>query len=185
MGIRISERSDLFHVPYGSVNSEGTPNNNFLDLRATPEWIPVLPSCVGWPETQKLLQILNSPASALMSLAADQVYVDPEQSERQATLTSFVTICRAEVPINTKLVLTEFAEFLKQRIDQGLQEISNAIQRSLHVDSLLELQPTLFHHYKFEGWSLTVLMVVFESDKTQARRTWQLCMTILGEACEG
>lgn len=184
MGIRISERTDLFHVPYGSLNSEGTPENSFIDLKANPSWISVLPSCVGWPEAQTLLQILNSPASGMMSLAADQAFVDQNRSHPQAPLTSFVTICFADAATNTRSALSELAEHLNQRLTRGLQGISNALQRSLNLDIVLELQPTLFHTFRIEGWSLTVLLAVFGDDKAQTRDTWGLCMRMLGQVLE-
>ena len=181
MGIRNSERTNLFHVPYGVLNSEGTPGASFVDLKAKPSWIPVLPSCVGWPETQNLLRILNAPASGLMSLAADQAFLDTGQSLHPATLTSFVTLCCDDVATNTKTGITVLADFLNSRLDQSLQQASNVLQQNLDIDIVLELQPTLFHQHRLEGWSLTVLIRVLGDDKKHARDQWGVCMETLGE----
>ena len=72
MGICVTERQEPFQVPFGTKNSEGTPEASFWDLKHHPEWISVLPSSIGWPETQALLQIVNSSSSSFLSLAADQ-----------------------------------------------------------------------------------------------------------------
>ncbi len=47
MGIDIAEQTETFHVPFGSPNSESTPETSYVDVKAHPEWIPVLPSCLG------------------------------------------------------------------------------------------------------------------------------------------
>ncbi len=97
MGIRIAESPATFHVPYGPLNSDGTPEASFVDLKTHPEWVPVIEPCLGWPETRELLQSINSPTSPLMSLAASQGFTSPGQPEFQVVLTSFVTLCYAEV----------------------------------------------------------------------------------------
>ena len=184
MGIRISERSDLFHVPFGSPNSEGTPENSFIDLKANPEWIAVLPSCVGWPETQELLQVINAPTSQFMSLAADQAFVEPNEIQQRETLTSFVTISFADVETNSKVAILALAEFLIQKVDQRLQEASNALQQSLNLEMVIEQQPTKFHHVGFEGWSLTILLAASGIDRGQARDLWKLCIKALSNVFE-
>ena len=182
MGIRISERTEIFHVPYGSLNSEGTAEASFVDVKADPAWIPVLPSCVGWPETQALLQVVNSPTSALMTLAADQACTTSVSAEHPVVLTSFVTLCRADVASNGKPAIFELAKFLKARMDDLLQNASTALQRSLYLDIVLEIQPTFFHHQEVEGWSLTVLMAAHGGDEGQARSIWRLGIQVLQDA---
>ncbi len=182
MGIRTSERTNLFHVPYGSFNSEGTPENSFFDLRANPSWIPVLPSCIGWIETQTLLLILNASTSKFMSLASDQAFV--EQGQPGATLTFFVTVCFADIGSNTKAAIAELVGHLNQKLNEGFQGISNVLQRSLDLDMVLEMQPTLFHNFQIEAWSLTILMAARGENELQARETWGLCLTMLGQAIE-
>jgi hypothetical protein len=109
MGIDIAEQTETFHVPFGSPNSNGTPEASYVDVKAHPEWIPVLPSCLGWPETQTLLTIINSPISPFMSLAADQGFTWAEAVERHRVLTSFVAVCFADVSLNTKGMLKKAA----------------------------------------------------------------------------
>ena len=184
MGIRISERSDFFHVPFGPPNSEGTREDSFIDLKANPEWIAVLPSCVGWPETQQLLQVINAPTSQFMSLAADQAFLEPQGIQLHETLTSFVTICFADVETNSQVAILALAEFLNQRVDQRLQEASNALQHSLNLEMVIERQPTKFHHVGFEGWSLTTLIAASGIDRGQARNLWKLCMKTLSDVIE-
>ncbi len=181
MGIRISERTELFHIPYGSLNSDGTPENGFVDIKANPEWIPVLPSCVGWPETQKLLQALNSPSSELISFAADQAFIAAEPSQALAPLTSFVTLGFADTTRNTRTAIVTLAGTFNQRFDHGLQDICNARQQSLNLDIVLELQPTLFHYSQIEGWSLTVLLAAYGNDRAQVREMWGLCLEMMGK----
>jgi hypothetical protein len=74
MAIVVSEGTSLFHVPYGPSISDGSLEASFIDLKTHPNLIPVLPPCMGWPETQELLQLVNAPRSPFMSLAADQSY---------------------------------------------------------------------------------------------------------------
>ncbi|MGB0911267.1 MAG: hypothetical protein ACPGYT_12970, partial [Nitrospirales bacterium] len=180
MGIRISERAEVFHVPYGALNSDGTPENGYIDIKANPAWIPVLSSCVGWPETQNLLQILNAPSSVLISFAADQAYVDTEPSQPLAPLTSFVTVGFADSTRNTKSSIVMLAEALNQQFDFGLQNICNARQQSLNLDIVLELQPTLFHDSQVKGWSLTVLLAAYGNDRAQVREMWGVCLEMMG-----
>jgi len=71
MGILLSESSTYFHVPYGQDIAYGSLEARFIDLKANPQMIPVLPPCVGWPETQELLTQINRAQSPYMTLAAD------------------------------------------------------------------------------------------------------------------
>ncbi len=182
MGIYIAEQTETFHVPFGSPNSEGTPEASYVNVKAHPEWIPVLPSCVGWPETQALLKIINSPTSPFMSLAADQGFTWGEAVERQMVLTSFVTLCFADVSLNTKEPIRELAQELQHRLDDLLQRTSNKLGQRLYVQIRLELQPTRFHDHEIEGWSLMILMATSANEKRLARYTWGLGMTALQTA---
>lgn len=182
MGIRVSQRDDVFHVPYGMLNNDGTPESNFVDLKAHPEWIPVLPPCLGWPETRDLLSAINSAESSLMSLAADQAVVPPSPTGRQPALTSFVTLCYARLARNERESLTALAEFLERRTSGLLQLASDTLQRRLHLDIVLEVQPTIFHIKGVCAWSLTVLMAAYGSDDRAARSTWSVGMKALQEA---
>ena len=115
MGISVSESSNVFHVPFSSFNNDGTPEDGFVDLKAHPEWIPVLPSCIGWPEMQSLLHVINAPQTPLMSLAAAQHFVPGDSS--MSRLTSFVVLCPAEPSEQDKPAMKNLADFLRARID--------------------------------------------------------------------
>ncbi len=182
MGIRISERTDIFQIPYESPNSEGTPDASFVDVKANPAWIAVIPSCLGWPETQQLLQSINSPTSELMSLAADQGFSTTEHPKLKVALTSFVTLCLAKVACNNKPAIVQLAEFLQTRMEELLQATSTALQQSLYIDVVIEAQPTIFHNRGVEGWSLTVLMATSGVDPGEARNTWQFGMQALEDS---
>lgn len=181
MGIRISESSQVFHVPYGPFTSEGTPDTGFVDLKAKPEWVPVIPPCIGWPETRDLLRAINSPRSTLMTLAADQVFIAAEQPGK-VVLTSFVTVCFAECERNGKRELAKLAAFLEARVSALLQEASNSLQRALFLNVVLELQPTVFHEKGVSGWSLTILLAAYGSDAHDARITWGIGMKAIRDA---
>jgi hypothetical protein len=182
MGIYIAEQTETFHVPFGSPNSEGTPEASYVDVKAHPEWIPVLPSCVGWPETQGLLKIINSPTSPFMSLAADQGFTWAEAVEQQIVLTSFVTVCLAEVSLNTKEAMRDFAQELQHHMDHHLQHTTNKLGQRLHINIRLEIQPTRFHDHDWEGWSLMILMAASANEKRLARNNWSLGITALETA---
>lgn len=182
MGIDIAEQTETFHVPFGSPNSEGTPETSYVDVKAHPEWIPVLPSCLGWPETQALLKIINSPISPFMSLATDQGFTWGEAVERQRVLTSFVAVCFADVSHNIKETIRDFAQALQHRLDTLLQHTCNKLGQRLHVKIRLELQPTRFHDHEFEGWSLMIVMAASANEKRLARYHWRLAMTGLETA---
>ena len=182
MGISLSEYTKVFHVPYGVPNNEGTPDSNYVDVKANPGWISVLPSCIGWPEIQRLLRIINAPSTPLMSLAADQGIGKTENPARPFALTSFVILCLADVPANSKSTITTLARFLKDHITHEIQHTANAQQRSLRLQVRLEIQPTRFHHHQFEGWSLMVIIAASEQDKRQARQTWAFGLQALEQA---
>lgn len=179
MGIYITEQSETFHIPFGSPNSEGTPEGSYVDVKTHPEWIPVLPSCVGWPETQALLTSINSSMSPFMSLATDQGFTWGEAVERQAVLTSFVALSFADILLNTKEGISNIAKNLQLRLDALLQKSCNKLGQPLHVTIRLEIQPTQFHDHEFEGWSLMILMAASSNEKRLARYNWGLAMTAL------
>lgn len=182
MGIRISQSDEVFHVPYGILNNDGTPDSTFVDLKSHPEWIPVLPPCVGWPETQALLRAINAPESAFMSLATDQAFTPVSEPNHNIALTSFVTLCYAHLPRNTRETLATLAEFLKDRASDLLQLASDHLQRRLFLDVVIEVRPTMFHLIGVSAWSLTVFTVAYGSDGGAARGTWGVGMKALQEA---
>lgn len=184
MGISIAEHEETFHVPFGSPNSEGTPEASYVDVKAHPEWIPVLPSCVGWPETQTLLKIINAPSSPFMSLAADQHFRWGEAVERQMVLTSFVTLCFADVSLNMKETIKDVAQGLQRRMDEILQQTCNKLGQRLYIKIRLEIQPTRFHDHQSDGWSLMILMAASANEKRLARYKWGLAMTALQTALQ-
>ena len=181
MGIVISETDKRFHVPYGPLNHDGTPQESFLDCKAHPEWIPTLPACVGWPETQRLLQAINTPDGPWMSLAAFQdVIVSelPGQEEFPCALTSMLSFCYADIQANEKKSFRSVSEGLSDHLSTYMQASSNRLQETLNVEILLELQPTAFHHLQVTGWSLTVYVVSSGDDYVEARSSW--CVAIQG-----
>jgi hypothetical protein len=182
MGIRISERDEVFHIPYGLPNSDGTPESSFVDLKANPALVPVLAPCLGWPETRDLLKAVNAPESPLMTLAADQGFTTTEQPEHLVALTSFVTLSYAEVERNRKPAMADLAERLDKRMSAVLQAVSHVLQRTLFLNVTLELQPTIFHHQGLDGWSLTVLMAAYGGDERDARLTWRMGVKALQAA---
>lgn len=182
MGIRISQRHDVFHVPYGIPNDEGTPELSFVDLKTHPEWVRVLPPCIGWPETRELLTAINAAESSLMSLATDQAFVRMDHPEQETVLTSFLTLCYASLARNERELLKTLAEFLRGRTSELLQEACELLQRRLVLDMVLELQPTLFHAQRVRAWSLTVLTAAHGADAGAARSTWGIGMKALQEA---
>ena len=182
MGIYIAEQTETFHVPFGSPNSEGTPEGSFVDVKANPEWIPVLPSCVGWPETQALLKTINASTSSFMSLATDQGFTWAEAVERQIVLTSFVTVCFANVSLNTKDTIRDFTQELQHRLDHLLQNTTNKLGQRLHIKIRMELQPTRFHDHVLDGWSLMVFITTSSNEKRLARYNWGLAITALETA---
>ena len=80
MGIVLSEGSKHFHVPYGPTITDGSLETQFINLKIHPHMIPVLPPCIGWPETQELLTQINKAPSPFLTLAADQEYVKRSRS---------------------------------------------------------------------------------------------------------
>ncbi len=182
MGIRISQRDEVFHVPYGIPNSDGTPESNFVDLKTHPEWVAVLPPCIGWPETRDLLRTINSAESPLMSLAADQAFAHVSHPDHGTALTSFITLCYARLTHNTNMTLMDLAGFLKRRTSELLQLASDTLERRLHLDMVLEVHPTIFHVQGVTGWSLTVLTAAYGPDQGAARSIWGVGMKALQEA---
>ncbi|MCY4614007.1 MAG: hypothetical protein OXB94_10370 [Nitrospira sp.] len=182
MGISISESTTVFHVPFSSPNNEGIPEDGFIDLKAHPEWIPVLPSCIGWPELQSLLKVINAPHTGLMSLAADQNFIPGDPSESQ--LTSFVVICPAEPSDRDKPAMRSLADFLRAGIDALMHKASDALRQRLDVEILLELQPTRFRLDGVDGWSLTVMTSVCADETHEARRIWGIVLRALETALQ-
>ena len=180
MGISFSESTDVFHVPFSSFNNDGTPEDGYVDVKAHPEWIPVLPSCLGWPETQSLLTVINAPTSPLMSLAAAQNFIAGDPSQ----LTSFVVMCPAEPSEQDKPVIKSLADFLRARIDELMHEASHALGQRLDVEIRLELQPTRFHLHGLDGWSLMVMTYVCADDIREARKLWGMVLRVMETALQ-
>ncbi len=180
MGISIAESTDVFHVPFSSSNNDGTPEDGYVDVKAHPEWIPVLPSCLGWPETQSLLTVINAPNSPLMSLAAAQNFIAGDPSRSQ--LTSFVVVCPVEPSEQDKPVIKSLADFLRARIDELMHEASHALKQRLDVEIRLELQPTRFDLYGVDGWSLMVMTYVCADEIREARKIWGVVLRVLEAA---
>ena len=172
MGIVLSEGSKQFHVPYGPINNDGALEARFVDIKTNPQLIPVLPPCVGWPETQELLLQINRAQSPFMTLAADQSYVKGSDLNRPVILVSFVTLCFAEISQNAKDLLSDLVMFLQQQMDELLQDASTMLDQTFDLEIILEIQPTIFHHHAIEGWSLTVMMIASGQEPHTVRGTW-------------
>lgn len=182
MGISIAESTNVFHVPFSSFNNDGTPEDGFIDLKAHPEWIPVLPSCIGWPEMQSFLTVINAPNSPWMSLAAAQNFLTDDPSKSQ--LTSFFVICMAEPSEQDKPAMMSLADFLRSRIDELMHAASQALGQRLDVEIRLELQPTRFHLHGLDGWSLMVMAYVCADDIREARKIWGTVLQVLETALQ-
>jgi hypothetical protein len=172
MGILLSEGSTYFHVPYGPAIIDGSLEARFIDLKAHPQMIPVLPPCVGWPETQELLTQINTAQSPFMTLAADQSYANGPDPNRPAILASFVSLCFSEISHNTKDFLSDLVLYLQRQMDALLQDVSTFLDHTLDLEIILEIQPTQFHHHHIQGWSLTVMMVASGQEHQAVRGTW-------------
>jgi hypothetical protein len=172
MGIVLSEGSKYFHVPYGPAITDGSLEARFIDLKANPQMIPVLPPCVGWPETQQLLRQINKPRSPFMTLAADQSYATGPDPNRPVILVSFVTLCFAEISHNAKDLLSDLVTYLQPLMDELLQDVSTMLHHTLDLEIILEIQPTFFHHHHLDGWSLTVMMIASGQEHHTVRGTW-------------
>lgn len=172
MGILRSEGTSLFHVPYGPSLKDGNWEASFIDLKTHPDLISVLPPCVGWPETQALLQQMNAKTSPFMSLAADQSFAKGPDPARPVILVSFATFCFAEISHNTKDLLSDLTQFLQTQMDDLLQEIANALGKPIEMEIVLELQPTRYHYERLQGWSVTVMTIVSGHDYQAVRGTW-------------
>jgi hypothetical protein len=172
MGIVLSEGSKYFHVPYGPAITDGSLEARFIDLKASPQMIPVLPPCVGWPETQQLLVQINKPRSPFMTLAADQSYAKGPDPNRPVILVSFVTLCFAEISHNAKDLLSDLVTYLQPLMDELLQDVSTMLHHTLDLEIILEIQPTFFHHHHLDGWSLTVMMIASGQEHHTVRGTW-------------
>ncbi len=172
MGIVLSEGSKQFHVPYGPAISDGSLEARFIDLKTNPQLIPVLPPCLGWPETQELLTQINKKQSPFMTLATDQSYTKGPDPHRPIILVSFVSLCFAEIPHNAKDLLSDLANYLQQQMDDVLQDASTMLEHTLDLEIILEIQPTQFHSQQIQGWSLTVMMIASGQEHHAVRGTW-------------
>lgn len=172
MDIVLSEGTKEFHVPYGPEINDGTLEARFINLKTNPELIPVLPPCVGWPETQELLTQINKVRSPFMTLAADQSYAKGPDPERPVILVSFVSLCFTDVSHNAKDLLSDLVTFLQHQMDEILRSASTMLNHSLDLEIILEIQPTLFHHHHIQAWSLTVMMIASGQEHHSVRGTW-------------
>lgn len=180
MGIRISETSSLLQVPYGPSTNDGVPQETgFIDLKANPAWVGVVPSALGWPEAQALLGALNAPTSPFMTLASAQGFSMPDEVPEGVVLSSFVTVCFADWPANSRSALTRLALGLRDGMDGALQAVATYLGRSVDLRVVLELQPTRFGPEGIEGWSMTVWMAAPGRDVEASRATWRLGLEAL------
>lgn len=172
MGILVSEGTSLFHVPYGPSLTDGNWDASFIDLKANPGLIPVLSPCVGWPETQELLQQINDACSPFMTLAADQSFAKGPDPARPVILVSFVTLCFAEISHNAKAILSDLTVFLQSQMDVLLQDISTSLGHPMDLEVILEIQPTHYSHQHLDGWSLTAMMISSGQEHHEVRGIW-------------
>jgi len=172
MGISVSEGSKHFHVPYGPTITDGSLETQFINLKIHSHMIPVLPPCIGWPETQELLTQINKVPSPFLTLAADQQYAEGLDPNRPITLVSFVTLCFEEISHNAKDILSDLVLYLQRQMDKILQDVSTMLSQSLDLEIILEIQPTQFHHHQIQGWSLTVMMVASGQEHYAVRGVW-------------
>ena len=172
MGIVLSERTEILHVPYGPLSHDGDLNIGYVDVKTNPAFIPILPPCIGWPETQELLRSINASHSPFMSLATHQCFSDGQHQNQPVRLISFVTLCLAEITHNHKTMICGIAAFLLTRMNQLLQEISESLAQRLHLEVVLESQRTAYHHSGIEGWSLTIFMDASGQEYPNVRETW-------------
>jgi hypothetical protein len=185
MGILLSERTEMFHVPYGPLSHDGALNTGFVDVKANLALIPVLLPCIGWPETQELLRSINASPSPFMSLATHQCFSVGQHQDRPVILISFVTLCLAEITHNHKAMITDLATFLQCQMDRLLQETSESLRQRLHLEVVLESQPTSFHHARVDGWSLTIFMTASGPEHHTVRGTWGWGIQALSDALRG
>jgi hypothetical protein len=172
MGISLPEGSKHFHVPYGPTITDGSLESQFINLKTHPHMIPVLPPCVGWPETQELLTQINKTLSPFMSLAANQQFAKGPDPHRPVILVSFVTLCFEEISHNAKDLLADLVLYLQRQMDELLQDVSTMLNQSLDLEIILEIQPTQFHHHHIQGWSLTVMIVASGQEHYAVRGAW-------------
>ncbi len=172
MGISLSEGSKHFHLPYGPIITDGSLENQFINLKRHPHMIPVLPPCIGWPETQELLTHINNIQSPFMTLAADQQYAEGPDPHRPIILVSFVTVCFSEISHNAKDIMSDLVVYLQRQMDELLQDVSTMLNQSLDLEIILEIQPTQFHHHQVQGWSLTVMMIASGQEHYAVRGAW-------------
>ena len=172
MGIVLSEGSKHFHVPYGPTITDGSLETQFINLKIHPHMIPVLPPCIGWPETQELLTQINKAPSPFLTLAADQEYVKGPDPHRPINLVSFVTLCFEEISHNAKDILSDLVLYLQRQMDEILQDVSMMLSQSLDLEIILEIQPTQYHHHQIQGWSLTVMMIASGQEHYAVRGAW-------------
>jgi hypothetical protein len=172
MGISLSEGSKHFHVPYGPTITDGSLESQFINLKTHPHMIPVLPPCVGWPETQELLTQINKTSSPFMSLAANQQFAKGPDPHRPVILVSFVTLCFEEISHNAKDLLADLVLYLQRQMDELLQDVSTMLNQSLDLEIILEIQPTQFHHHHIQGWNLTVMIVASGQEHYAVRGAW-------------
>jgi hypothetical protein len=185
MPIRISETARVLTVPYGAsalANTDGSPDDRFVDLKANPGWAGVIPPSIGWPETAELLRAVNAPDVPFMTLAADQGVTAVDHEGLKAALVSFVVVCFSEVQRNRKPALNEVAAGVKTRLDDLLSTASDELQRSLDLSVVLELTPTIFRDRQVTGWSLSILMAAYGQDEGDARLIWRIGMMALQQA---
>lgn len=134
---------------------------------------------------RRLLTRVNSPTTDLMTLAAFQEFARSSQPEFSSALISFVTLCFADLPRNRRATVEGLAERVEREMPQSLQQFSNAFDRILFLDVVLELQPTRYQLKGIEGWSLTVLLAAYGGDDGEARRTWTCGLMALERALCG
>ncbi|MGE0474376.1 MAG: hypothetical protein AB7P17_12145, partial [Nitrospirales bacterium] len=91
---------------------------------------------------------------------------------RPVILTSFVTVCFAEISHNAKHILTDLTAFLRVHMKDLLQEISTSLGHPLDLEVILEIQPTHYRTQRVHGWSLTVMIIGSGQEHHAVRGLW-------------
>ncbi len=162
-------------IPYRSENHEASVNYGFMDLKADPTLIPLVPEVQDWPEFEVLLKAVNSSRSVFRSLGCEKSFSehrDLSSPHLTTKLVSYIDIAFDDIALNTNMVMFEEMMGAYKSFAQDQE-----FDRFVKFDP--ELTETRFTKEGVSGWCISIWVAGFGTSEDEARRAWSTVILAL------
>lgn len=163
-------------IPYPPIDhQDGHENSGYMDLKADPEAVSLVPEVDGWPELAQFLITINAAASPLESVGCEKGYFPTEVDGKPAIrLGSYIDV------IFTDAALNDGAENLLLLASRLAQAVEGCEQWWAQVEISL-------NRFKYVAeadlpWGLMIRVSNCGRTEEEAREFWSETLRRLGDA---